>query len=103
MIKNINSLNNSFEREQGKNKKKEDTKRLYEALMNPQSRRMAATNIGYEDLTYMVTQRIYDWIKQGKAAVIGRIKCARSNRWVQSVTTNPALFPIDPQLSFSFD
>ncbi|MGP1991871.1 hypothetical protein D9V96_008295 [Zobellia laminariae] len=99
MGKNTNSLNNSFGHDKGKNRKKEDTKRLFQALMQPQSRRMAATNIGYEDLTYMVTQNIYDWIKQGKAAVIGQIRCSRSNRWVQSVTTNPDLFPIDPQLS----
>jgi hypothetical protein len=98
-MENQNNSQNSFRVEQGKNKKKEDTKRLFESLMNPQSRRMAATAIGYKDQTFMVTQSIYDWLKQGKAAVIGRIKCARSNRWVQCVTTDPDLFPINPQLS----
>jgi hypothetical protein len=40
----------------------------------------------------MVTQYIYDWIKEEKAQVIGLIKCSRSGRWVQKVTTNPELF-----------
>ena len=98
MDNHINSQN-SFGGEQGKFNKKEDTLSLYKTLWQPKSRRMAATEIGYEDQTYMVTQRVSDWIKEGKAAVIGRIRCSRSKRWVQSVTTNPDLFPIDPQLS----
>lgn len=99
MEKNTNSLNNSLGHDKGKNKKKEDTKRLYESLKIPKSRRMAATEIGYKDLTYMVTQRIYDWLHQGKAAVIGKKKCARSPRIVQYITTDPDLFPKDPQLN----
>jgi hypothetical protein len=54
---------------------------------------MVATELGYTDQTYMVTQFIYDWIKQGKAMVIGVIKCNRSGRIVEAVTTNPELFP----------
>jgi hypothetical protein len=86
--------------QQGKNKQKKDVKLLYKVLFNsPVSRRMAATNIGYTDQTYMVTQYINDWIKQGKAAVIGRIKCSRSGRFVEGVTTNPDLFPKSNQLN----
>lgn len=77
-----------------KYKQKELNKRLYKALFTkPLSRRMAATKIGYTDQTYMVTQTISDWIKQGKAAVIGQIKCSRSGRFVEKITTNPDLFP----------
>lgn len=70
-----------------------DASQLFEALYNkPISRRMAATNIGYADQTYMVTQFIFDWIKAKKAEVVGTIKCERSLRYVQAVTTNPNLF-----------
>lgn len=79
--------------EQSKNTKKDYTKELYDLLYNkPLSRRMVATELGYTDQTYMVTQFIYDWIKQGKAMVIGGIKCSRSGRIVEAVTTNPELF-----------
>lgn len=80
-------------KEQGKDTKKDYTKELYDLLYNkPLSRRMVATELGYADQTYMVTQFIYDWIKQGKAMVIGGIKCSRSGRIVEAVTTNPELF-----------
>ncbi len=80
--------------EQGKDTKKDYTKELYNLLYNkPSSRRMVATELGFTDQTYMVTQFIYDWIKQGKAMVIGNIKCSRSGRFVEAVTTNPELFP----------
>ncbi len=83
----------SFEKGQGKDTKKQDAKNLFKALYKkPLSRRMAATAIGYTDQTYMVTQNIYDWIKQGKAQVIGVIKCNRSGRKVEKITTNPELF-----------
>jgi len=79
--------------EQGKYTKNDYTKELYDLLYNkPLSRRMVATELGYTDQTYMVTQFIYDWIKQGKAMVIGGIKCSRSGRIVEAVTTNPELF-----------
>ena len=85
---NFNSL------EQGKNTKNDYAKELYDLLYNkPLSRRLVATELGYTDQTYMVTQFIYDWIKQGKAMVIGGIKCSRSGRIVEAVTTNPELFP----------
>jgi hypothetical protein len=86
--------------EQGKNKKKQQRKLLYKVLFYcPLSRRMAATEIGFTDQTYMVTQNVSDWLKQGKAAVIGRIKCSRSGRFVQKITTNPDLFPKSNQLN----
>jgi hypothetical protein len=42
---------------------------------------------------------IYDWIKQGKAYVIGKMKCTRSGRYVEAITTNPKLFPKSAQLN----
>jgi Rod binding domain-containing protein len=85
--------------EQSKNTKKDYTKKLYKLLYNkPLSRRMAATELGFTDQTYMVTQLVSDWIKQGKAMVIGVIKCSRSGRFVQAVTTNADFFPQSNQL-----
>lgn len=78
----------------GKYTKNDYTKELYDLLYKkPLSRRMVATELGYIDQTYMVTQYISDWIKQGKAMVVGVIKCSRSGRNVEAVTTNPELFP----------
>ena len=90
---------NSFDGEQGKYTKKEYAKRLFDILnKKPISRRMAATELGYADQTYMVTQLISDWLKANKAAVFGQIKCSRSRRWVEAITTNPDLFPKSNQL-----
>ena len=86
----LNTNGNSI----GKDTKKDYTKELYSLLYKkPLSRRMVATELGFTDQTYMVTQCISDWIKQGKAMVIGSIKCSRSGRFVEAVTTNPKLFP----------
>jgi hypothetical protein len=83
----------SFEKGQSKGTKKEYANRLFnEFYKEPLSRRMGATRIGFTDQTYMVTQFVSDWIKQGKAQVIGIIKCSRSGRKVQKITTNPELF-----------
>jgi len=88
----LNSLK-SFEKGRGKDTKKEYVKSLYSILKKePMSRRMAATKIGFTDQTFMVTQFVYVWIKQGKAEVIGSIKCSRSGRMVEKITTNPELF-----------
>jgi len=77
---------------QGKDSK-DYAKKLFKALyLKPISRRMAATKIGYPDQTFMVTQFIYDWIEEGRAQVIGVIKCERSGEFVQAVTTNPNFF-----------
>ena len=85
---------NTARKSQLQDTKKCYTKDLYQLLYKkPLSRRMAATQLGFNDQTYMVTQFIVDWIKQGKAAVVGKIKCSRSNRSVGAVTTNPNLFP----------
>jgi len=79
--------------EQGKYTKNEYAKELYYLLYDkPLTRRMVATELGYTDQTYMVTQFIYDWIKQGKAMVVGAMKCSRSGRIVEAITTNPELF-----------
>lgn len=94
-----NQKNNPHKR-QGKDTKKERSKRLFKILWNkPTSRRMAATSLGFEDQTYMVTQCIIDWIKQGKAEVVGKVRCPRSKRFVQGVTTNPAYFSASTQLN----
>ena len=91
----LNTNGNSI----GKYTKKDFTKELYSLLYKkPLSRRMVATELGFTDQTYMVTQCISDWIKQGKAMVIGSIKCSRSGRFVEAVTTNPKLFPKSNQL-----
>jgi hypothetical protein len=75
------------------NKQNVDAKQLFRILFKrPISRRMSATKLGYTDQTYMVTQIIYDWIKCGKAQVVGRIRCTRSERLVEAVTTNPKYF-----------
>ena len=93
----MESINyNPSYKSQYKDTKKEIAKDLFEALFNkPLSRRMAATEIGFTDQTYMVTQFIYDWIKQGKAQVIGVIRCSRSGRLVESISTNPDFFEVD--------
>jgi hypothetical protein len=84
---------------QDKDTKKGYTKKLFEMLSKKtMSRRMAATELGYIDQTYMVTPFILDWIKQGKAAVVGTIKCSRSGRLVEAITTNPNLFIKSNQL-----
>ena len=56
---------------------------------------MAATYLGYPDQTYMVTQNVIDWIKCGRAQVVGRIRCKRSQRFVEAITTNPEYFKSD--------
>jgi hypothetical protein len=81
---------------------KSDAERLFDVLHSkPISRRMAATELGYTDLTYMVTQDTYDLIKGGKTQVTGKVKCTRSRRYVQGVTTNPKYFtkPVQTQLN----
>lgn len=101
-----NQLNNpnSFQhKRQGEDTKREYARKLFRILYaKPKSRRMAATELGFPDQTYMVTQFIYDWIRQGKAQVTGVIKCNRSGRWVEAVTTNPKYFktPEKNQLTF---
>lgn len=76
-----------------KDKKKREAKLLRAILFKkPISRRMAATALGHPDLTYMVTQDVSDMLKSGRAQVVGRIKCERSKRFVEAVTTNPEYF-----------
>ena len=88
-----NRHQNNPRNKQAQSTKNKDAKRLYDTLFSrPKSRRMAATDIGYTDQTYMVTQQILDWIEDGTAQVVGVIKCSRSKRIVQAVTTNPNHF-----------
>lgn len=95
---NTQSLDN-ITIKQSKNTKKSYTKKLYKLLFEKTlSRRMAATELGFTDQTYMVTPFILNWIKQGKASVIGEIKCERSGRFVEAISTNPDLFPKSNQL-----
>ena len=83
----------SFGNENSKDTKEKRAKRLQKILFKkPISRRMAATLLGYPDQTYMVTQNVSDWIKNGHAQVVGHIKCERSKRFVEAVTTNPEYF-----------
>jgi hypothetical protein len=78
---------------QSKDTKNGYTRELYNLLYKKTlSRRMAATELGFIDQTYMVTPYILNWIKEGKAMVIGVIKCDRSGRMVEAITTNPNLF-----------
>ena len=89
----LNSPNVSSEKGPLKDTKKDFASELYRALhVAPISRRMAATRVGLTDQTYMVTQLIYDWIKQGRAQVVGQTKCARSGRMVEAITTNSEFF-----------
>lgn len=89
----ISKDNRTPRQRQGKDTKREYSKELFKLLKKyPLSRRMAATMVGFPDQTYMVTQLIYNWIKQGKAQVIGVIKCTRSGRMVEAVSTNKNLF-----------
>jgi hypothetical protein len=93
--KNTHSVKNSLlsERLKTKDTKESEAKQLFAILhKKPISRRMSATYLGYTDQTYMVTQTIVDWIKSGKAQVVGKIKCKRSQKIVEAVTTNSAFF-----------
>lgn len=85
--------NNNPRLDQSEVTKVNQAKRLFKILFeNPKSQRMAATELGFTDQTFMVTQFIYDWLNQGRAQVVGSIKCSRSGRFVEGITTNPELF-----------
>lgn len=76
-----------------KDTKEKYIQRVFNILhKNAMSRRMAITKAGYPDQTYLITQSVYDWIKQGKACVIGQIRCSRSGKLVECITTDPSLF-----------
>lgn len=95
-----NTINTPVPQRQGKDKEKTRAEELFNLLYSkPMSRRMAATFLGYADQTYMVTKPVYDWLKNEKAHVIGKIKCSRSGRLVEAVTTNPVYFPKSNQLN----
>jgi hypothetical protein len=106
MNNDIHNLPNGSGKNTGKKTKKNEAQRLFDILNGkPISRRMAATLLGYEDQTFMVTQSIYDWIEEGKVQVIGLIKCERSGQFVQGVTNNPKYFtkPTPPTQFYLFD
>lgn len=58
----------------------------------PITRRMAATEVGYPDQTFMVTQNIFDLIVSGRAQVVGKMRCERSGHFAEAITTNPKHF-----------
>lgn len=88
-----NTNNNPLSNSKAKDTKEKYIQRAFMAFYKqPMSRRMAITKAGYPDLTYMITQSVNDWIKQGKACVIGQIRCTRSGKLVECITTNPSLF-----------
>jgi hypothetical protein len=79
MNNNNSKSNPSSSNGKGKINKSRDAKKLFKAFYDyPKSRRMGATEIGYEDQTYMVTQLVSDWLKTGKAEV-----CGEENLWKQ--------------------
>lgn len=68
-------------------------KKVHDVLYDgPISRRMAATRVGFPDQTFMVTQFIDVLLKSGKAQIVDKIRCKRSNKLVQGITTNPKYF-----------
>lgn len=88
-----NTNNNPSHNRHDEDTKKDIAIRLFKVLFQePMSRRMAATKIGFPDQTYQVTQLIFDWVKSGKAQVIGLIKCTRSGCEAEAITTNPDFF-----------
>lgn len=88
-----NQMNSPSFDEGGKNKKRNVEKELFKLLFKrPISRRMAATELGFPDQTFMVTDTIKNWLNYGKAEIVGTIKCKRSGKFVQAVSTNPKLF-----------
>jgi hypothetical protein len=90
--------------DQGRYFKNNYSNKLFDLLYEePLTRRMAATRLGFVDQTYMVTQLISDWIKEDKARVVGRMKCSRSNRIVEAVTTNPNFFKQNTLVQLKFD
>ena len=58
----------------------------------PITRRMAATELGYPDQTFMVTQNIFDLIVSGRAQVVGKMRCERSGHFAEAITSNPKHF-----------
>ena len=78
---------------------KDLSKELFSIFYNkPMSRRMAVTELGKPDQTYVITNQVYKLLKTGKAQVIKIARCERSGRLVQFITTNPKNF-IEPDTS----
>src|SRR5690554_2426275 len=91
---NSQSLKNvSLTERQAQDTKEKREKQLCKILFaRPITRRMAATALGYPDQTFMVTQPIFDLIKSGQVQVVGKMKCERSPRIVEAITSNPEYF-----------
>lgn len=94
MKKTPDSLNDAFDaNKQGKDTKERDQKQLLKVLFEkPISRRMAAFLLGKGDKTYCVTQYVHDFIESGHIQVVGKIRCKRSDRFVEAITSNPKYF-----------
>lgn len=87
-----NSYNPNHKR-QDKDTNKPTAKQLVDVLYEkPISRRMAATLLGFPDQTYMVTQDVKDLIKAGHIQAVKKVKCERSGKFVQGITSNPEFF-----------
>ena len=84
-------------------KKRDLTKKLFSLLkIEPSSRRMAVTLLGFPDQTYLITNQIFEWLINGKAQIVGKFKCKRSGRLVQFITTDENLFSEDTQFKIEF-
>lgn len=92
---NSQSLKNAFSKskQQAQYTKEKREKQLCKILFErPITRRMAATQMGYPDQTFMVTQLMFDLIKSGKVQVVGQMRCERSTKIAEAVTSNPEYF-----------
>ena|SRR5690554_6076519 len=93
--RNFHSPKNAFSKskQQAQDTKEKREKQLCKILFaRPITRRMAATQMGYPDQTFMVTQLMFDLIKDGKAQVVGQMRCERSTKIAEAVTSNPEYF-----------
>lgn len=83
----------SLDKKKAQDTKEKREKQLCKILFaRPITRRMAATQMGYPDQTYMVTQLIFDLIKDGRAQVVGQMRCERSTNIAEAITSNPEYF-----------
>lgn len=95
-----NHRNSPSGNNRGKGKKRNIEKEVYELLkIEPLSRRTAATRLGFTDQTYMVTQAVKNLVKNGRAEIVGIIRCERSGRKVEAVSTDANLFQSRKQLN----
>jgi hypothetical protein len=90
-----NTNNSPLQNSQGKDKQKRKKKIIELLFIKILSRRELATELGYPDMSFMVTQDVLELIESGMVQVVGKIKCSRSTEFVQGLTSNPELFIAD--------